>query len=123
MTAVYCLYSSLDGIPRYVGKTEEDPERRLKRYIARALEEHDRSALYAWMRDVFRRGHLVEMHVLQREIAPKEGDMFERYWMSQFPDLLNTGVTEPRATELSPVAAQVVRGLQELIAAQRRSGK
>lgn len=120
MTLVYCLYSSQDGVPRYVGKTEEDAERRLKRHIARALEEDDRSPLYAWMRDVFRAGHLVEMHVLQREVAPKELDMFERYWMGQFPNLLNAIVPEPRAAELSPVAAQIVRGLQGQLASRPR---
>lgn len=115
MSVVYCLYSSQDGLPRYVGRTEEVPERRLKRHIARALEEDDRSPLYNWMRDVFRGGHLVETHVLQHEIAPKELEMFEKYWMQQFPNLVNTLLPDPRAISFSPVAEQVVAGLRAKI--------
>lgn len=48
MSSVYCLYSTQDGIPQYIGKTEADPERRLKEHLARALEEDNRSPLYNW---------------------------------------------------------------------------
>jgi len=64
------------------------------------------------MREVFRAGHLVEIHVLQHEVTPKELDLFEKYWMQQFPELVNSLLPDPKATILSPVAAQIVQGLQ-----------
>jgi hypothetical protein len=119
MSLVYCLYSTQDGIPRYVGKTQADSERRLKQHLARALEEDDRSPLYNWIRDVIRAGYLIETYVIQREIASKELGLFERYWIKQFPNLLNTGLPESRPAEPTPAAAQVTRALQGKVRALR----
>jgi hypothetical protein len=119
MSSVYCLYSIRDGIPQYVGKTQADPERRLKQHLARALEEDDHSPLYNWIRDVIRGGYLIDIHVLQWDIMPKELDLFERYWIRQFPNLLNMGMPEPGPPEATPAAAQVTRALQEKVRALR----
>jgi len=119
MSLVYCMYSTQDGIPRYVEKIQGDSERRLKQHLARALEQDDRSPLYNWIRDVIRAGYLIDIHVLQREITPKELDLFENYWIKQFPNLLNTGLPEPRPAEPTPAAAQVTRALQDKVRAGR----
>ena len=60
-----------------MGKTDRDPGRRLKQHLTNALERSNRSALYLWIQEVFRTGHLVEMHVIQEDVTPKELDMFE----------------------------------------------
>jgi hypothetical protein len=41
-----------------------------------------------------------------------ELDLFENYWIKQFPNLLNTGIAEPRPLEPTPAAAQITRALQ-----------
>jgi hypothetical protein len=113
MSFIYCLYSTQDGVPRYIGKTEGEPERRLNQHLARALEEDDRSSLYNWIRDVLRAGFLVEIHVLQRDVAPKELSLFEHYWMQQFHDLVNSSNGVPRQDQSSPIGLQVARALAE----------
>lgn len=89
MGVIYCLFSSSDGVPRYVGKTTREPDRRWKEHIACALNKDETGTLYDWIRDVLRRGNLVQYWVLQEDITPVELDTFESYWIGQFADLIN----------------------------------
>ena len=111
MPYIYCLYSTQDGAPRYIGKTEGEPERRLNLHLARALEDEDRSALYEWVRSVLRSGHLVDLHVLQSEIDQNELDIFEKYWISQFIGLVNTANIETKRDKTTAIGEQVTSAL------------
>jgi hypothetical protein len=120
MPYVYCLYSTQDGVPRYIGRTEGEPERRLNQHLARALEETDRSALYEWIRSVLRSGHLVDLHVLQQEIAPKELDMFEKYWISQFTNLVNTTYHGIKGNQSTAIGEQIAHALAVRMSGQQK---
>jgi hypothetical protein len=110
---VYCLYSTEDGIPRYVGKAADKVSYRFKQHVTAALEKEP-GALYDWMRDVWRSEFDVAVHTLQEGIIPKDENMFERYWIEQFSNLLN--VAGNRATkEPSSVAQQVIAALRAQI--------
>ncbi len=52
--------------------------------------------LYEWIRNTWRNGYDVSFHTLQEGIVPKDLDMFERYWIAQFTNLLNV-VSNPQA--------------------------
>lgn len=107
---IYCLYSTEDGEPRYVGRASDKVSHRFKQHITAALEKEP-GALYDWMRDVWRRGFDVSVHTLQERIIPKDIDMFEKYWIDQFSNLLNI-VGNKAVKRDSDVAQQIKAGLR-----------
>lgn len=112
MGFIYCLYSTQDGEPRYIGSTEDIPAILHKKYLTKALENEDKSQVYVWMREVFRTGHLVESYVLQQDVIPEELRLFEKYWMKQFPNLINAPVTASQPAAPSAIAAQIIRAIK-----------
>ena len=113
MGSIYCLFASDDGTPRYVGKTTRQPERRWKEHVARALDKDEEGRLCEWVRDVLRRGELVQFWVLQEDVAPVDLDTFEAYWTRQFPQLLNDGVGVDEPTKLGrSIAASIKQALK-----------
>lgn len=108
---IYCLYSTEDGEPRYVGRAADRVSYRFKQHVTAALEKES-GALYDWMRDVYRREYDVGVYTLQEGIIPKDLDMFERYWISQFANLLNVTGNRKGTTD-SPVAKQIKAAIQE----------
>ena len=115
---VYCLYSTENGEPRYVGRSSDKVSYRFKKHVTAALEKEP-GDLYDWIRDVWRNGHDVSFHVLQEGIIPKDLDMFERYWIGQFTNLLNV-VANPKAAVDSPVARDIKAALKQLVQDARR---
>lgn len=114
MGYVYCLYSTEDGEPRYVGHTGEKVSHRFKQHVTAALEK-ETGVLYDWVRDVWRRDHDVNFYILQEGIVPKDLDFFERYWIEQFTGLLNiVGNDKPGKID-SNIARQVRTVLREQI--------
>ena len=110
---VYCMYSTEDGVPRYVGRANDKVSYRFKQHVTAALEKEP-GALYQWIRDVWRRGFDVAAYPLQEGIIPKDVDMFEQYWIDQFTDLLNvTGNRQGKSN--STVAGQVIHALSAQI--------
>ena len=107
---IYCLYSTGDGVPRYVGRTTDKVSTRFSQHVTNALEKRP-GPLYDWMRDVFRSDEDVGYHILQLGIVPADLDMFEQYWIDQFAGLLNTVGKRPR-NQHSPVAQQVIAAIQ-----------
>lgn len=107
MGEVYCLYSSEDGIPKYIGMTEWNSEKRWKKHISDALEKQP-GRLYDWMRSVVRNNEYVSYRVLQTDITPSELNFYEKYWISQFKDLLNVRDNEKPPTDNSEVARNVI---------------
>ena len=107
---IYCLYSTEDGGPRYVGRASDKVSYRFKQHIAAALEKQP-GALYDWMRDVWRRGFDVAVYTLQDEIIPKDFDMFEKYWIDQFSNLLNF-IGNGGMTQDSPIGRQIKEAIQ-----------
>jgi hypothetical protein len=115
---VYCLYSTEDGEPRYVGRSSDEISYRVKQHITAALD-HEPGALYDWMRDVWRRDFDVSVHTLQEGIIPKDMDFFERFWIDQFTNLLNVSRNTNR-TQDSPVAKDVKAALKDQIQQSRK---
>jgi hypothetical protein len=117
---VYCLYSTEDGVPRYVGRASDKVSYRFKQHVTAALEKEG-GALYDWMRDVWRSDFDVLVYTLQEGIIPKDEGMFEQYWIDQFATLLN--VTGNRADKkVSPVAQQVITALRTQIEKAKKVG-
>lgn len=98
MTNIYCLYSTEDGRPRYIGKASDKVSYRFKQHVTAALEMQS-GALYDWMRDVWRGDHDVLCYTLQSDIAPQDEEMFEGYWMGQFSGLLNVARNQKPARD------------------------
>lgn len=107
---VYCLYSTEDGVPRYVGRADDKVSYRFKQHVTAALEKES-SPLYDWIRDVWRRGYDVGVFTLQEGIIPKDRDMFELYWIEQFSGLLNVSGNRPSKAN-SAVALQVIDAIK-----------
>ena len=110
---VYCLYSTKDGVPRYVGRAADKVSYRFKQHVTAALEKEP-GALYDWMRDVWRSDFDVSVHTLQEGVIPKDEDMFERYWIEQFSNLLNVTGNRPDKGD-STTAQQVIAALRAQI--------
>lgn len=117
MGEIYCLYSSDDGQPRYVGSTEYTSDKRWKRHLTDALEKKP-GVLYDWMRDVSRRSKYVGYHTLQTDVIPSELDFYERYWISQFPNLFNARLNKQPVAELSSTGKNVVLAIKSGLALQ-----
>lgn len=115
---IYCLYSTENGVPRYVGRADDRVSCRFKQHVAAALEK-DPGALYDWMREVWRKDFDVCVFTLQEGIIPKDHAMFEQYWIDQFTDLLNV-VGNKRRTTNSGTALQVISALQQHIEMARK---
>jgi hypothetical protein len=117
---IYCLYSTEDGVPRYVGKASDKVSYRFKQHIAAALE-MEPGPLYEWIRDVWRRDFDVNVHTLQEGIVPRDLDMFEHYWIKQFEGLLNVVGNVPGTVD-SEVAKQLKAGLKRILDSSKTGG-
>lgn len=115
---IYCLYSTGDGVPRYVGKVDDKVSYRFKEHVTAALEQEP-GALYDWMRDVWRSEFDVAVFTLQEGIIPKDHAMFEQYWIGQFAGLLNVVGNKP-AQQHSAVAKQVIAAIQDQLERARK---
>lgn len=107
---IYCLYSTEDGIPRYVGRADDKVSYRFRQHITAALEKEP-GPLYDWIREVWRKGKDVGVFTLQEGITPKDRAMFEQYWIDQFSDLLNVVGNRPGKSN-SPIATQIIGVIQ-----------
>ncbi len=119
MGYIYCLFSTQDGRPRYIGQTDADPERRLKQHLAAALDAESTAPVHGWVRDVLRTGFLVDIFVLQTDVVPKELRLFEDYWIQQFPDLLNHPPERHVSRTPSPTAQKIIDGIAQRVARAR----
>ena len=108
---VYCLYSTEDGVPRYVGRADDKVSYRFKQHVTSALEKEP-GALHDWMRDVWRKEFDVGVYTLQEGIIPKDHAMFEQYWIDQFADLLNIAGNKP-GKQVSATALQIIAAIRE----------
>lgn len=107
---MYCLYSTEDGTPKYVGQADQNVAVGFDRHVADALDRKS-GEVNDWIRAVWARGHEVEAYTIQEGIDPKDLGMFEQYWIDQFAYLLNfRGDKAPRAN--SPYAEQITDAIQ-----------
>jgi hypothetical protein len=117
MGEIYCLYSSDDGVPQYVGATEGSADKSWKRHITEALDLAPGS-LYDWMRETAQGGNYVGVHVLQSSVDAADLNFYESYWVSQFPGLFNTpGIRKP-SSALTDTASSVIAAIKSKLAAQ-----
>lgn len=117
---VYCLYSTEDGVPRYVSRATDKVSYRFKQHVTAALEKEP-GVLYDWMCDVWRSDFDVLVYTLQEGIAPRDEAMFERYWIDQFSTLLDAAGSRT-GKEPSPVAKQVITALRAQIEQAKQGG-
>ncbi len=118
---VYCLYSTADGVPRYVGKASDKVSYRFRKHVAAALDMEE-GAVYDWIRQLWKQDHDVAVHTLQEGIMPRDLDLFEQYWIDQFAELVNKRGNRPDKTN-SRIADQITKGIQQqLTASKERSG-
>ncbi len=115
MGVVYGLYSTRDGLVRYVGQTEYTAKKRRDLLVTKALDQEP-GALLDWIRDEWRQGHEVDWWLLQEDIIPADLKMFEGYWIEQFSGLLNIKAPADRGRPTS----QVGRRVNEAITARLR---
>jgi hypothetical protein len=119
MGVIYCLFSTKDGVPRYIGQTRGEAPKRLKQHLANALDKDERGTVNAWIRDVLRKDHIAAVRIIQEDIAPKDLDMFETYWIGQFPNLLNSDASKRR--KATATAQKITEAIQkDLRTAKRR---
>lgn len=111
---VYCLFSTEDGRPRYVGKASDKVSYRFRKHVADALDMVP-GPVNDWIRDVWRRSHDVSFYTIQERIIPKDLSMFEQYWIDQFGDLVNVVGNRPGKSD-STVAAQITAAIQNQLA-------
>ncbi len=111
---VYCLYSTEDGCPRYVGKASDKVSYRFRKHVADALDMAP-GAVNDWIRDVWRRSQDVAFYTIQERIVPKDLSMFEQYWIDQFADLVNVVGNKQGKTD-STVATQITAAIQSQLA-------
>jgi hypothetical protein len=111
---VYCLYSTEDGRPRYVGKASDKVSYRFRKHVADALDMTP-GPVNDWIRDVWRRSHDVAVYTIQERIIPKDLNMFEQYWIDQFADLVNVVGNKPGKSD-SVVATQITKAIQQQLA-------
>jgi hypothetical protein len=107
MGEIYCLYSTSDAQPRYIGQTEWTADKGFQKHVTSALELTD-GALYDWMRKVWRKDHDVGFHVLQTNIIPPDLAFYEQYWMSQFPKLFNVRDNGAPCDALTDIGRQII---------------
>jgi hypothetical protein len=117
MSSIYCLYSTADGRPRYVGQTTKPTAARHARHLRDAAKTAS-TDLHRWILGVENDGFQVRAHVLQLNVAPRELNLFERYWMSQFAGLLNCGPGTPTVRVDTPLGRAVKRALRRQLQAE-----
>lgn len=116
MSCIYCLYSTVDGRPRYVGQTTNVAPVRHIRHL-RDARQRPNTPLHRWIRRVEADGFQVRAHVLQSDVQPGDLNLFERYWMAQFAGLLNTSRGTPVVHADSAVGLAVRRALRRQLQA------
>jgi hypothetical protein len=115
VSCIYCLFSTADGRPRYVGQTTKAPPIRYYRHLCDAWRRRG-TLLHRWIRTTEAQGFEIRAFVLQTNVAPGDLDLFERYWMAQFTGLLNSGPGTPVVATDTVVAIAVQRALTRALA-------
>lgn len=110
MSLIYCLYATDDGRPRYIGHTTKPVGLRLTQHMGEARRQ-SQSPLCCWIRATVADGFQIFAHTLQVAVPPGDLNLFERYWMGQFANLLNTDPGMPRTAEDSPVAVALQKAM------------
>lgn len=114
MGVIYGLYSTSDGLVRYVGQTEYTVKKSVDSIITKALD-CEPGVLCEWLRDEWRADHEVLAQVLQDNIIPADLEMFQKYWIEQFSGLLNVKPPADPARETSDVGQRVNASILELL--------
>lgn len=117
---IYCLYSTEDGVPRYIGKASDKVSYRFRQHITAALE-REPGAVYDWMRDVWRRDGDVSAFTLQYGIPPVDLTMYEQYWIDQFGGLVNAAGNRPGRVNTA-LADQITAAIKATLADADRDG-
>jgi hypothetical protein len=86
------------------------PHRRRKQHLAAALDKDEKGAVCDWIRGILRRDYSLGIRVIQEDINPKDLDLFEHYWIEQFPNLLNSDSSSRRKPTVT--AQKIIEGIR-----------
>ncbi len=114
MGVIYCLYSTMDLRPRYIGQTTKPLSKRLEQHLVKAKSQAQ-EPLYCWIRAVHGQGFRVQAHEIQQSVPFSDLDRFEHYWMGQFVDLLNATKGASQVLSDSSIAETLQRALRRLL--------
>lgn len=87
MGSIYCLFSTENGVPRYVGQEQSGGDRYWQHI--RLAKKGDPSPVHRWMRSVYLRGYDVGYFVLLRMGSRPWLSFRERDWIQSLPGLTN----------------------------------
>lgn len=85
---IYGLYSTRNYKIRYVGKTKEKIEKRLKQHIRGAIKENQQTYKDKWIRKEISEGYSIlikEIETVSKELSNEK----EKFWIRQFDNLTN----------------------------------
>lgn len=114
MGVIYGLFSTGEGQVRYVGQTEYTARKRLDLIVTKALD-RESGALYDWIREQWRAGYEIRAYELQDDVIPADLEMFESYWIEQFPGLLNANLPADPARPTSEIGQRVNDAVRALL--------
>ncbi len=87
-TFIYGLYSNVDGVIRYIGKSD-NPAYRLKRHIYQVNDSKTHKNF--WIKRLIKNGEELKYKILE-EVLYEEWPEKEKNWISKFDNLLNTSI-------------------------------
>lgn len=89
MGIIYCLYSTSNGKPRYIGKSTQALGSRYRQHEIDAADGDTKQPLHRWMRKEWLAGHDIRIHEIAYGITEEKLSFHEKGWMRNFEDLLN----------------------------------
>lgn len=88
MGSIYCLFSTKDAVPRYIGKASDLVYERYLDHRRKAQDGKSRR-VYPWMRRAWLTGFEIDYLVIATEIPPGNLNYQEGLWIRKIPNLLN----------------------------------
>ena len=85
---IYGLYSTEDGVIKYVGKTKYMLSKRLREHINGALLRGCKTYKDNWIRNVYSNGFKVDIRLIE-ECGDSIWDEREKYWIKEYSGLTN----------------------------------
>ena len=89
LCSVYGLYSTKDGLIRYIGQTEHPPRRRLIQHLCEAKGNRGDRHCHRWIRKTLREGYQVRVRLVESECALDKAEIrWINIYRSKYPELM-----------------------------------
>ena len=86
---IYGLYSTKDNVIRYVGKTKNTLDKRLRQHIYDAIKKRVDTYKDRWIRKCYKDGYEVKITQIEKVNSDNINER-EKFWIKQLPNLTNT---------------------------------